>query len=341
MPNHSFFQNQGPFPITELASISSCRLEGNDQLSINDVATIADATPNTITFLSNKKYASELASSNASACIISEEFIKSAPTSMTLLIAKDPYAAYAAIAHHFYPSHASSLGPSQTETIHPSATIGNNCYIAPTAVIGANAVIGDHATIDAGAVIGQYVKIGNNANIGANTTISHSIIGDDFRCYPGVSIGQDGFGFATVNGKHVKVPQLGGVTIGNDVEIGANCSIDRGANNDTIISDGCRLDNLIQIGHNVRLGRGCVVVSHVGIAGSATLGNYVVVGGQVGIAGHLTIGDMVTIAAQSGVAQNIESGQTVGGSPALPIAQWRRQAMALKRLVKPKKNKTS
>jgi UDP-3-O-[3-hydroxymyristoyl] glucosamine N-acyltransferase len=199
-------------------------------------------------------------------------------------------------------------------------------------VIEDGVVIGNNSSIDHNSVIKRNVVIGNNTKIASNVTISHSVIGNNVIIHPGTRIGQDGFGFASDHTGHLKVPQLGIVKIGDFVEIGANTTIDRGSAQDTIIGDMCQIDNLVQLGHNVQLGKACVIVAQVGIAGSTKLGDFVILGGQVGVAGHLKIGNQVQVAAQSGIAQNIEDKQIMGGSPAVPIRQWHKQTFCLKKL---------
>jgi len=195
-------------------------------------------------------------------------------------------------------------------------------------------VIGDNGWVEAGAHIDENVTIGARCRIGSNASLSHAVLDDHVRLYPGVRVGQDGFGFAIDPSGYVKVPQLGRVLIGSHVEIGANTTIDRGAGPDTVIGQGTWIDNLVQIGHNVKIGKGCVIVAQVGISGSTVIDDYVVIGGQVGIAGHLHIGSGVRIAAQSGVMKNIPAGQEMMGSPAMPIKDHMRQIIALKRLAK-------
>jgi len=194
--------------------------------------------------------------------------------------------------------------------------------------------IGKGCYIEAGAVIGRNVQIGDYVRIGANANISHAHIGSYSRLYPGVRVGQDGFGFAIDPKGHVKVPQLGRVMIGQHVEIGANSCIDRGAGPDTEIGDGTWIDNLVQIGHNVKIGRGCIIVSQVGISGSTVLEDFVALGGQAGVAGHLRIGMGARIAAQSGIMKNVPAGEEQMGSPALPIRDFMKQVALLKRLIK-------
>jgi UDP-3-O-[3-hydroxymyristoyl] glucosamine N-acyltransferase len=212
------------------------------------------------------------------------------------------------------------------------ATLGKGCRIDPGAVIGARSEIGERCHIGANAVIGEGIVIGDDCIIGACASLSHSILGDRVYIHPGARIGQDGFGFASSEAGHLRIPQIGRVIIHDDVEVGANTTIDRGSGSDTIIGAGCKIDNLVQIAHNVHLGRCCVIVSQVGISGSTKLGDFVVCAGQAGFSEHLTIGDGVTLAARAGVIHDLEAGRTYGGAPAVPIMQWRRQTVALTRL---------
>ncbi len=341
MPDNRFFLNRGPFTLGELAVIGKCTLHKSlhAPIQIKNVAPIDQATADDITFLNNPKYSKQLKSSNAIACILDEKSLSYAPNNMALLFSKNPYASYARIAQEFFPEIQYKPIVSDRAVIATTAKLGTHCHIGPGVIIGEHVVLGDHCAIGPNSVIGDHVEIGSHSIIHANVSLSYCLIGEHVILHSGVRIGQDGFGFATDMGVHLKVPQLGRVIIGNHVEVGANSCIDRGAGPDTIIGDGCKIDNLVQIGHNVQLGKGCIVVSQVGISGSTKCGNYVVLGGQVGVAGHLTIGDMANIAAQSGVMHNIEPKQIMGGSPAIPIKQWHRQTVAVKQLIqKERKN---
>jgi UDP-3-O-[3-hydroxymyristoyl] glucosamine N-acyltransferase len=338
MADSRFFRRAGPFSLGRLAVfVKGSLAPGSDQdLILSDVAPLETAGPGDLSFLDNKKYVDAFSRSQASACVIDEALADRAPKGMALIFAKDPYRAYAKLAAMFYPQ-------TQAESaIHPSAVLGPGCVIGDGTrieagvVIGAGAEIGERCWIGPNAVIGEGVVIGDDGKIGANATISHAIVGKFVNLYPGVRIGQDGFGFAMGAEGHLKVPQLGRVLIGDDVEIGANSTVDRGAGPDTVIGAGCRIDNLVQIGHNVRLGRGCIIVSQVGVSGSTQIGDFVVIGGQAGITGHLTIGHGARIAAQSGVMRDIESGLTVGGTPAMPQADWLRQSAVLAKMSKRK-----
>ena len=335
MPDNRFFKNNGPFTVKEISEHIGATFSGDGSFCIYDISTIFDANKDELTFLDNPKYSKYLSETNASACIISPSYQDSVPEQVIAIITDNPYYSYALVADLFYGNN-SSINES---FIHTNASIGNNtligknCKINENVVIGDNVNIGDDTVIESGSIIKNGVQIGNSCKISSLVTISHSIIGDNVIIHDGVRIGQDGFGFATHNGIHKRIQQLGRVIIQDNVNIGANTTIDRGAASDTIIGDGTQIDNLVQIGHNVVIGKGCVIVSQVGIAGSTKIGDYVVLGGQVGIAGHLNIGDFVKIAAQSGITRNIDSGKEVGGTPSVPIMQYHRQAVALKKLV--------
>jgi UDP-3-O-[3-hydroxymyristoyl] glucosamine N-acyltransferase len=207
-----------------------------------------------------------------------------------------------------------------------------DCEIGDHVVIGAGARLGARCRIGANSVIGAAVEMGDDCRAAANVTVTHCTMGARVVLHPGVRIGQAGFGFAPDPARPVKVPQLGRVVIGDDVDIGANTTIDRGSGHDTVIGDGTMIDNLVQIGHNVRIGRGCVLVSQVGISGSTVLGDYVMIGGQGGLIGHLRIGDGAKIAAQSGVTRDVAPGEAVGGSPAVPYTEWLRTHAMLRRM---------
>ncbi|HEX6980041.1 MAG TPA: UDP-3-O-(3-hydroxymyristoyl)glucosamine N-acyltransferase [Alphaproteobacteria bacterium] len=338
MADPRFFRVSGPFTLARLAEIAGATIApGADPTRVfKDVAALETAGADDVSFLDNRKYIAAFAASKAGACVVRADLAGRAPSGMALLLSDSPYKAYARIARAFYPDVPGAPQVHRTALIDPEARLGADVAVGPGAVIGARAEIGARCRIGPNAVIGEGVVLGEDTTVGANASLSHCIIGARVLIHPGVRIGQDGFGFAPDPGGHVKVPQLGRVLVGDDCEIGANTCIDRGSAGDTIIGPGCMIDNLVQIGHNVRLGRGCVVVSQVGISGSTRLDDFVVVGGQAGLAGHLHVGAGAQIAAKSGVHRDIAPGEIVGGYPAVPIAEWRRQAGALKRLVKRK-----
>lgn len=337
MVDSNFFGEARKLSLKNISEIINVTIDNAQQDQVfSGVAPIENASPNHVTFLSNSKYIDKLKECKAGACILAESLKDKAPTNMCLFISSNPYADYAKIATAFYQQNDAIGGISDRAFIGSSVKIGDNVKIESGAYISDNVTIGDNTHIKANSYIDNNVQIGANCTIASNVTISHSIIADNAIIHPGVRIGQDGFGFATDKGVHIKVPQLGRVIIEDNVEIGANSCIDRGASPDTIIGAGTKIDNLVQIGHNVKIGKGCIIVSHVGISGSTEIGNYVVIGGQTGIAGHLKIGDMVQMAAQSGVINNIEPNIKIGGAPAIPIKEWHRQTISIKKLAKRK-----
>jgi UDP-3-O-[3-hydroxymyristoyl] glucosamine N-acyltransferase len=336
MVDKRFFDRNKSKKLFELAELSGTTLNNPNDADyvIEDVAPLDRATDHEISFLDNNKYVEIFSNSKSSACIVREKMVEYAPKNTRLLIAHDPYRAYALIAQYFYPYVPLNSSISSKSTIDPTAKIGEGASIAAGAVIGKNVVIGNNCCIGANSIIYGGVIIGDNARISSLCSISHSIIGNKCVIHRGVYVGQDGFGFSLGRDGHVKVPQLGRVVIGDDVEIGAGTCIDRGTGPDTIIGDGTKIDNLVQIAHNVQIGKNVVIAAQVGIAGSTKLADGVVLGGQVGIAGHLRIGAGVRVAAQSGVINDLMAGGTYGGTPAVNIKDWHRQSIILQKLIK-------
>lgn len=343
MADPRFFASQGPFSLQELAEVASAELviKGHDQgYMIDDVASLQQAGDKHISFLDNVKYKEDFQQTKAAACIVSEAMVDGAPEGVSLLVSNQPYKSYALIAQHFYPVSYTSDAAAKIHAsafVDESAVVETGCIIEAGAVVSAGAQIGHSTIIHANAVIGNNVEIGAHCNIGANASISHALIGDHVRLYPGVRVGQDGFGFAIDPAGHVKVPQLGRVIIEDSVEVGANTTIDRGAGPDTVIGQGTWIDNLVQIGHNVKVGRGCIIIAQTGVAGSTVLEDYVVLAAQVGVAGHLNVGMGARIAGQSGVMRDVPPGSEMMGSPALPIKQYMRQVATMKKMSSKKK----
>lgn len=334
MADSRFFRSAGPISLGELARIGAAELQegANPERMFADVAPLDRASPEDVSFLDNRKYLEAFRNSSAGACVVHPDLAQSAPSDMMLLLSRAPYRSYALIAQAFYPEPPFEPGIAPTATVDETAVIGAGTRVEAGAVIGPHAEIGENCRIGPNAVVGESVVVGQDSIIGANATLSHCIVGARVHIYPGACIGQRGFGFAIDPMGHVKVPQLGRVIIEDDVEIGANTTVDRGAGPDTVIGAGSMIDNLVQIGHNVRLGRGCVIAAQVGMSGSTVLGDLVVMGGQGGIAGHLKIGSGVQIAAQSGILKDIEPGAKVMGTPAKPLKQFFREVAILGRL---------
>ncbi|MFY9589796.1 UDP-3-O-(3-hydroxymyristoyl)glucosamine N-acyltransferase [Rickettsia endosymbiont of Halotydeus destructor] len=341
MVNSKFYKNLGPHKLSTIIEFLQDTIEvsiGNyEDVTIHDIKTIEEASSHDITFLSNPKYASLLKDTKAAAAIVPKDFAEEVNNHIILLKTQNSYFAHGKLINFFY-SPVKSYQPKimKSANVADSAIIGKNCYIGHNVVIEDNVVIGDNSVIESGTFIGFGVTIGKNALIYSNVSITYSIIGDDAVILSGARIGQDGFGFSTEKGVHYKIFHIGIVRIGNNVEIGANTTIDRGSVSDTIIADLCRIDNLVQIGHGVKIGKGSIIVAQVGIAGSSVIGQYCALGGQVGIAGHLTIGDKVQIAGQGGAIQDIEAGRIVGGTPTVSIRDWHKQSIIMKQLVEAK-----
>lgn len=336
MADPRFFHNAGPFRLEQIAEWTGAKLDADGKMSVKDMASLDKATGSDISFLDNAKYADALKTTKAGACFVHPKNAGNVPKGTQALVTDDPYRAYALTAQKFYPDALKPCVKSTDVAIAKSVAIGKNCTVGYGAVIGERVEIGEGSVIGAGVVIYDGVVIGKNTSIGANSTLSHCLIGDNVIIHRGVHIGQDGFGFAMGAKGHLKVPQLGRVIIENNVEIGSGTCIDRGANPDTVISEGTKIDNLVQIGHNVTIGKHSVIVSQVGISGSTHVGSFVVLAGQVGVAGHLRIADNVQVAAQSGVTKDLTESGVYGGMPAVPIKQWRRQMASLALLAKRK-----
>ena len=331
--NPRFFRRSGPYPLAVVASAAR-GVADEVELLLEGIAPLQTAGPSEISFLDNRHYASALDQTLAGAVIVHPDMAARVPTTAVPIVTSEPYAAWARVAALFYPVPPLSPG------IHPSAIVADGALVDPTAEVGPLAVIETGAEIGPGcrigpcAVIGSGVNVGRDCRIGAHVSLSHALLGARVYVYPGARIGQEGFGFASTKDGFLSVPQLGRVIVEDDVEVGANATIDRGSSQDTVIGAGSRLDNLVQIGHNVVLGRCCVIVAQVGISGSTVLEDFVRVGGQAGITGHLRIGQGAEIGAQAGVMSDLVPGAKVVGSPAWPIKDFFRQIAALKKMAK-------
>ncbi|MBX9931425.1 MAG: UDP-3-O-(3-hydroxymyristoyl)glucosamine N-acyltransferase [Methylobacterium sp.] len=303
-----------------------------------DAAPLENAGSAHIAYMDNARYVDALSATRAGLCLVSRRFAARVPGSTVGLVIADPYRAYSRLLAILHPdamrpgSLFDAAGVSPGAHVHSEARLEAGIVVDPGAVIGPGAEIGSGSVIGSNAVIGPGVRIGRDCAIGAGATLTHALVGNRVIIHPGARLGQDGFGFAMGAGGHPKVPQIGRVIIQDDVEIGANTTIDRGASRDTVIGEGTKIDNLVQIAHNVVIGRHCVIVSGVGISGSTTLEDYVVLGGQVGVVGHVRIGMGAQIAGSSNVNGDVPPGSRWGGTPAKPVRAWFRELTTLARL---------
>ena len=316
-------------------------LDGMDlSIKISAIGPLDQAEAGSLTFLDNPKYAGQLAGTRASACLLSEKFLDRLPESTAALVVADPYHAFARVAAKMFPdalrpqSAFGTTGLSPGAFIHPEARLEAGVTVDPGAVIGPNVEIGSGTLVGAQSVIGANVRIGRDCAIGPHASVTHALVGNRVIIHAGARIGQDGFGFAMGARGHLKVPQIGRVIIQDDVEIGANTTIDRGANRDTLIGEGTKIDNLVQIGHNVSIGRHCVLAGQSGISGSATIADFAAFGGQAGIAGHLRIGTGAQIAAQSGVMHDVPAGARWCGAPAKDVREFFKTVAGVERLLR-------
>jgi UDP-3-O-[3-hydroxymyristoyl] glucosamine N-acyltransferase len=337
MEHPGFFANAGPFSLAELAKATDAELApgADPDLQLANIRPLADAGPRDLAFLDNRKYLPDLLTSRAGACLVLPAFAGRVPQGTVALITRSPYRGFAKALATFYPEamrvKAAAAGAAPVDA---SAMIEDGAVIEPGAIVGPQARIGRGTRIAANAVVGYRCTIGRDSYVGPLATVTHALVGDRVIIHSGVRIGQDGFGFAMGRDGHLKVPQIGRVIIQDDVEIGANTTIDRGALNDTIIGEGSKIDNLVQIGHNVVIGRHCVIVGQVGISGSAELGDFVIMGGQSGVVGHIKVGAGAQIAGASHAKDDVPPGARMGGTPARPFKQWAREIGALTRLAR-------
>ena len=328
--------------IEQIATLTRAKPRAGDPLDrrISNIAPLDTAAAADISFLDKARFLDALAVTRAGACFISPLFEAKAPPGLPILVTPEPYRAFVAVTRALFPEalRPSSLfgvkGRSKDAHVHPTARLEANVTVDPLAVIGADAEVGAGTVIAVGAVIGPGVCIGRDCAIGAGATIQHALIGDRVIIHPGTRIGQDGFGYLPSPQGHQKIPQTRRVIIQDNVEIGANSTIDRGSSRDTIIGEGTKIDNLVQIGHNCSIGRHCIIVSQTGISGSVKVGDYVMMGGQVGVADHFTIGDRAMLAARSGVISDVPAGARYNGWPAQPAREWLRGVSWVRRMAR-------
>jgi len=335
-----FFKPARALAVGEVVALTGAEPRAGTDLSrmIGDIAPLDRAGPADITFFDDPKLADGLAASRAGACLVRERFAKDVPARVAALRVSEPYRAFVAVARALFPAALlpSSLfgaeGVAAGATVHATARLEQGVTVDPGVVVGAGAEVGAGSVLAANAVIGPGVRIGRQCAIGAGASLMHALVGDRVIIHPGCRIGQDGFGYLMGAAGHLKVPQIGRVIIQDDVEIGANTTIDRGAMSDTVIGEGTKIDNLVQIAHNVVIGRHCVLASQTGISGSAVIGDNVMTGGQVGIADHVTIGTGAALGAKAGVMHDTPAGARWVGAPAKPVKQFFREVAALERL---------
>jgi UDP-3-O-[3-hydroxymyristoyl] glucosamine N-acyltransferase len=335
-----FLKQTSGLTLDEIARLCGAELTAPPHTRrIVNIAPLDRAGPSDLTFFEHRRFADAAAATHACACMTTALLARHLPPQVVALIVRDPYRSFVTVAralfpHSLRPPSFAKAGSVSGAHIEPSARLEAGVTVDPGAVIGAGAEIGAGTVVGPNAVIGPEVRIGRDSAIGANAVIANALIGDRVIVHPGCNIGQDGFGFVMSAQGHLKVPQVGRVIIQDDVEIGAGTTIDRGAVRDTVIGEGTKIDNMVQIGHNVSIGRHCILVSQVGIAGSSTLEDFVVLGARAGVKDHVTIGEGSQIAATSNVNDDVPPGSRWGGTPAKPLKQWFREVTTLARLAR-------
>lgn len=316
-----------------VASLLQGTVEGDPDVSLSAVCPIEGGLKGALSFLANPKYTHHIYTTGASAVIVSNDFKAERPVPCTLIRVKDPYAAFALLLEQYARMKRPSAGIHPSATIDATAKVGENAYIGAQAVIGSGALVGRGCCIHGQTYIGRNAKVGDHVTLHAGVRLlDDCVVGNNCIVHSGTVIGSDGFGFAPSDNAYGKVPQIGNVILEDDVEIGANCTIDRATMGSTIIRRGVKLDNLIQVAHNVEIGEHTVIAAQTGIAGSTRIGKRCMIGGQVGIIGHITIGDNVKIAAQSGIGADVKDNAIVQGSPAFEVAAYRRSYVSFRTL---------
>ena len=339
-----FFKRPQGLSAGEIAALTGAEPYASANLDrrVSGIAPLDRAGPSDLSFIDNAKFVRQLPATNAGICLAGSRFAERVPPRTTVLVAREPYRAFVTVARTLFPE---ALRPSATSEasgraagamVDPAARLEVGVTVEAGAVIGPRAEIGSGTVIGANAVIGPGVRIGRDCVIGAGATLFHALLGDRVILHPGVRIGQDGFGYVPGQHGHLKVPQIGRVIVQDDVEIGAGTTIDRGASRDTMIGEGTKIDNLVQIGHNVTIGRHCLIAGQAGLSGSVTLGDFVMLGGKAGVADHLTVGEGAQIGAHAGVMHDVPAGAQWIGAPAAPVKEFFREVAVLRRLARGK-----
>ncbi len=323
--------------VGQLAELVRGRVVGDGSVAIQSARPVGEAGPGDITFIESERYAKQLRSSPASAAIVGPHFSvshKDAGDSLAVIEVDDPMAAFLAVRTHLNGGQRSRwTGIHPQSSVAPSATIGQDVAVYPFAYVGEEAVIGDGSTLHPGAVVGAGCRLGRDCVIHPNAVLYPNVVlGDRVEVHAGTVLGGDGFGYRTAGGRHTKIPHSGRLEVGDDVEIGSNCTIDRATFEATRIGEGTKIDNLVMIGHNNQIGRHNLLCGQVGIAGSCKTGDFVVMAGQAGIKDNTSIGSAVIVGAQAGVHRSIPDGQNVLGSPAIPVREQRRIFQMIARL---------
>jgi UDP-3-O-[3-hydroxymyristoyl] glucosamine N-acyltransferase len=324
------------FSAKDIAALAGGKVEGNPDATVSQLAKIEEGKPGALSFLSNPAYSQFIYTTEATVVIVNDDFVaeQALPKDLTLVRVRDARQAFAKLLDAYNQFRMNKVGVDASASVSSSAKVGKNVYIGPRAVIGDNAVVSDNAKIYPSVTIGDNAKVGENTIIYPGVVVYHDcVIGKNCILQSGTIIGGDGFGFQpNSDNNYTKVPHIGNVVIEDHVEIGANTTIDRATMGSTIIRRGVKLDNLIQVAHNVEIGENTVIASQTGIAGSTKIGKNCLIGGQVGIIGHLVIGDGVKIAAQSGIGNNLNDGDIVQGSPAFGIGDYKRSYVMFRKL---------
>lgn len=342
MAQPTFFRQPPRLTLAEVAALTKAHLVDDARAAqpVHGLASLDEAGPMHLAFFDNLKYADQLDQTHAGACLIHERFEGRVPPHVAVLRAAQPFRAFVDLASHLHgdalrpQSSYGNTGISPSAIIDPAARLEDDVIVDPLAVIGPDVEIGSGTVIGASVVLGPGVKIGRDCNVGPNSSIHNTFIGNQVLIHPGCHIGQDGYGFIFGKGGHIKVPQTGRVLIQNHVEIGAGTTIDRGSLRDTVIGEGTKIDNQVQIGHNVSIGRHSLIAAQCGLAGSLTIGDNVAMGAKVGVNNHVHIGDGAQITAMSAVKDSIPAGERWGGFFAKPTKQWFREFLAVERLVR-------